>query len=45
LEIALARSLLTEDGWVAVLDGDRFVGTLDPSTIHQALRASLNATA
>jgi osmoprotectant transport system ATP-binding protein len=44
LEIALARSLLTEDGWVAVLDGERFIGTLDPSAIHHALRASLNAT-
>jgi osmoprotectant transport system ATP-binding protein len=43
LELALARSLLTEDGWVAVLDGERFLGTLDPSAIHQALRASLHA--
>jgi osmoprotectant transport system ATP-binding protein len=42
LETALARSLLTEDGWVAVLDHDAFLGTVGPSTIHRALRASLH---
>ncbi len=42
LETALARSLLTEDGWIAVLDHDAFLGTVDPSTIHRVLRASLH---
>jgi osmoprotectant transport system ATP-binding protein len=41
LETALARSLLTEDGWIAVLDGACFLGTLTPSTVHRELRASL----
>jgi osmoprotectant transport system ATP-binding protein len=43
LETALSRSLLTEEGWVAVLDGDRYVGTLSPAAIHRALRASMNS--
>ena len=42
LETALARSLLTEDGWIAVLDGHAFLGIVDPSTVHRALRASLH---
>jgi osmoprotectant transport system ATP-binding protein len=42
LETALARSLLTEEGWIAVLDGTRFLGSLTPSTIHRVLRASLH---
>jgi osmoprotectant transport system ATP-binding protein len=41
LETALARSLLTEEGWIAVLDGTRFLGSVNPSTIHRVLRASL----
>jgi osmoprotectant transport system ATP-binding protein len=42
LERALACMLLTEYGWVAVLDGDRFVGVLTPTVIHEALRRSLD---
>jgi len=42
LETALARSLLTEEGWIAVLDGHAFLGTVDASTVHRALRASLH---
>ena len=42
LETALARSLLTEEGWIAVLDDHRFLGTLNPSTVHRALRASIH---
>ena len=42
LETALGGSLLTEEGWIAVLDGTRFVGSLTPSTVHRALRASLH---
>ncbi len=42
LETALARSLLTEEGWIAVLDDQSFLGTLSASTVHRALRASLH---
>ncbi|MEZ5170917.1 MAG: betaine/proline/choline family ABC transporter ATP-binding protein [Acidimicrobiia bacterium] len=41
LENALARMLLTDYGWVAVVDGDEFVGVLTPEAIYQALRSSL----
>ncbi len=41
LEIALAKALLSDDGRVAVYNGDQFLGILTPETIHQALRASL----
>jgi osmoprotectant transport system ATP-binding protein len=40
LQSALARALLTEDGWVAVVDGSRLVGVLTPEAIHRALLAS-----
>ena len=30
-------------GWVAVLDGDHFLGVLTPSTLHEALRRSVSA--
>jgi osmoprotectant transport system ATP-binding protein len=30
-------------GWVAVLDGDRFLGVLTPKTLHEALRRSVEA--
>jgi osmoprotectant transport system ATP-binding protein len=42
LEDALAAMLLTEVGWVAVLDGDRFVGVLSPESVYRALRHSLH---
>jgi osmoprotectant transport system ATP-binding protein len=41
LEVALARMLLTEYGWVAVLDADAFVGVLTPDVVHRALRRSM----
>jgi osmoprotectant transport system ATP-binding protein len=41
LDDALARMLLTDDGWIAVIDGDRYVGTVNPAAIHRALRASI----
>jgi osmoprotectant transport system ATP-binding protein len=43
LEDALAAMLLTDVGWVAVLDGDRFVGVLTPESVYRALRRSLDA--
>jgi osmoprotectant transport system ATP-binding protein len=43
LKDALATMLRYDAGWVAVLDGDRFVGVLTPTTLHAALRRSIGA--
>jgi osmoprotectant transport system ATP-binding protein len=43
LQSALAKSLLTEDGWVAVRSDGQFLGALHPDVIHRALRASMQA--
>lgn len=45
LERALASMLLTDYGWVAVVDGDAFVGVLTPDAIYRALKASLDDAA
>ena len=45
LENALAAMLLTDYGWVAVVDGDRFVGVLTPDAIYRALRSSIDDAA
>jgi osmoprotectant transport system ATP-binding protein len=45
LENALAAMLLTDYGWVAVVDGDDFVGVLTPDAIYRALRTSLDDAA
>ena len=42
LENALAAMLLTDYGWVAVVDGDDFVGVLTPDAIYRSLRTSLD---
>ena len=42
LEDALAAMLLTDVGWVAVLDGDTFIGVLTPESVYRALRKSLD---
>jgi osmoprotectant transport system ATP-binding protein len=42
LEDALAAMLLTDVGWIAVLDGDRFVGVLTPESVYRSLRRSLD---
>jgi osmoprotectant transport system ATP-binding protein len=42
LENALAAMLLTDYGWVAVVDDDDFVGVLTPDAIYRALRTSLD---
>jgi osmoprotectant transport system ATP-binding protein len=42
LEDALASMLLTDVGWVAVLDGDRFLGVLTPESVYLTLRRSLD---
>ena len=41
LQDALAMTLLTESGWVAVLDGNKFVGVLTPEAVYRSLRRSL----
>ena len=43
LKRAMAEMLTHDAGWVAVLDGDRFVGVLTPATLHAALRRSVDA--
>jgi osmoprotectant transport system ATP-binding protein len=42
LEDALASMLLTDLGWVAVLDGDGFLGVLTPESVYLTLRRSLD---
>jgi osmoprotectant transport system ATP-binding protein len=44
LKTAMAVMLQEEAGWVAVLDGDRFLGVLTPDSLHAALRRSIEGT-
>jgi osmoprotectant transport system ATP-binding protein len=41
LKTAFSTMLQLEAGWVAVLDGDRFLGVLTPASLHAALRRSV----
>jgi osmoprotectant transport system ATP-binding protein len=41
LKTAMATMLQHEAGWVAVLDGDHFLGVLTPDSLHAALRRSV----
>jgi osmoprotectant transport system ATP-binding protein len=41
LKQAFSEMLLHDAGWVAVLDGSRFVGVLTPESLHVAMRRSL----
>jgi osmoprotectant transport system ATP-binding protein len=43
LKVAFAEMLQHDAGWVAVLDGDRYVGVLTPATLHEALRRSVES--
>src|SRR4051794_11461290 len=45
LKDALALMLRHDDGWVGVLDGDRYVGALTPWSLHTALRRSVDSDA
>ena len=45
LKVAFGEMLQHDAGWVAVLDGDRFLGVLTPSSLHGALRRSVDADA
>jgi osmoprotectant transport system ATP-binding protein len=40
LKQALSEMLLHDAGWIAVLDGSRYLGVLTPETIHHAMRAA-----
>jgi osmoprotectant transport system ATP-binding protein len=44
LKTAFATMLQHEAGWVAVLDGNRFLGVLTPESLHAALRRSVEGT-
>lgn len=44
LKTAFATMLQQEAGWVAVLDGDRFLGVLTPESLHAALRRSVEGS-
>ncbi|MFE7132628.1 ABC transporter ATP-binding protein [Streptomyces sp. NPDC057638] len=43
LKQAFSEMLQHDAGWVAVLDGSRFVGVLTPAKLHEALRRSVDA--
>ena len=46
LKVAFAEMLQWDAGWIAVLDdSDHYVGVLTPSTLHAALRRSVEAEA
>ena len=45
LKHAFQEMLQHDAGWVAVLDGDRYVGVLTPRTLHEALRRSVDSDA
>ncbi|TFV80153.1 ATP-binding cassette domain-containing protein [Blastococcus sp. CT_GayMR20] len=44
LKTAFSTMLQMEAGWVAVLDGDRFLGVLTPESLHAALRRSVEGS-
>ncbi|MGZ4508665.1 MAG: ABC transporter ATP-binding protein [Blastococcus sp.] len=44
LKTAMAVMLQEEAGWVAVLDGNRFLGVLTPDSLHAALRRSVDGS-
>jgi osmoprotectant transport system ATP-binding protein len=43
LKTAYAEMLQHDAGWIAVLDGDHFLGVLTPASLHAALRRSVDA--
>ncbi|SFP18582.1 osmoprotectant transport system ATP-binding protein [Geodermatophilus dictyosporus] len=45
LKTAFSTMLQHEAGWVAVLDGEVFLGVLTPESLHRALRRSVDGTA
>lgn len=45
LKQAFSTMLQHDAGWIAVLDGERFLGVLTPAALHAALRRSTAADA
>jgi len=45
LKQAFSEMLQYDAGWVAVLDGDRYLGVLTPTALYEALRRSVGADA
>jgi osmoprotectant transport system ATP-binding protein len=45
LKVAFGEMLQWNAGWVAVLDDNRYLGVLTPSTLHAALRRSIESEA
>ncbi|MGK5629639.1 ABC transporter ATP-binding protein [Streptomyces sp. URMC 123] len=43
LKHAFSTMLQYDAGWIAVLDGERFLGVLTPARLHEALRRSIDA--
>ena len=43
LKRAFSEMLQHDAGWVAVLDGERFLGVLTPAALHEALRRSVES--
>ncbi|AIA04597.1 ATP-binding cassette domain-containing protein [Streptomyces noursei] len=41
LKAAFSEMLKHDAGWIAVLDGRRFLGVLTPTTLHEALRRTI----
>ena len=40
---ALAAILASDEGWVAVVDGDEVVGALTPAAVHASVRAAADS--
>ncbi|MFG2194810.1 ABC transporter ATP-binding protein [Streptomyces sp. NPDC048639] len=45
LKQAFSTMLQHDAGWIAVVDGERFLGVLTPARLHEALRRSIDADA
>jgi osmoprotectant transport system ATP-binding protein len=43
LKTAFSEMLQHDAGWVAVLDGERYLGVLTPTALHEALRRSVES--
>jgi osmoprotectant transport system ATP-binding protein len=43
LKTAFSEMLQHDAGWIAVLDGDRYLGVLTPARLHEALRRSVES--
>ena len=45
LKTAFSQMLTNDAGWIAVLDGARYLGVLTPDSLHAALRRSVTKDA